>query len=188
MHVQGFSGRAATTTIHDSTETGFHISGIFQAAEDFANVQLFSAYGYLFSAPLAGSGCPVRWLREGGVPRETTGRARRRFLPPPDGSPTPRVPVPRYCQPPSECRSDPQQQQVVQVVPRAVEESVVAKLDSQAHSTGKSVRTPAAVMEKVPGAGPEPVSARNEWTNGASFRFLVAMIAGSDRSEPKRRP
>ncbi len=36
MHVQGFSGRAATTTIHDATETGLSISGIFQAAEDFA--------------------------------------------------------------------------------------------------------------------------------------------------------
>jgi hypothetical protein len=46
MHVQGFSGRAATTTLHDATETGFQISGIFQAAEDFANVQLFSAYDY----------------------------------------------------------------------------------------------------------------------------------------------
>jgi len=46
MHVQGFSGRAATTTIHDATATGLSISGIFQAAEDFANVQLFSAYDY----------------------------------------------------------------------------------------------------------------------------------------------
>src|SRR5579885_853398 len=45
-HVQGFSGRAATTTIHDATETGLSLSGIFQAAEDFANVQLFSAYDY----------------------------------------------------------------------------------------------------------------------------------------------
>jgi hypothetical protein len=46
IQLQGFSGRAATTTIHDATETGFQISGIFQAAEDFANVQLFSAYDY----------------------------------------------------------------------------------------------------------------------------------------------
>ncbi|MCS6910480.1 MAG: hypothetical protein NZM11_07920 [Anaerolineales bacterium] len=44
---QGFSGRAATTTLHDATETGFQISGIFQAAEDFGNVQLFSAYDHL---------------------------------------------------------------------------------------------------------------------------------------------
>jgi len=44
VQLQGFSGRAATTTLHDATETGFQISGIFQAAEDFANVQLFSAY------------------------------------------------------------------------------------------------------------------------------------------------
>jgi hypothetical protein len=33
MHAQGFSGRTATT-IHDATETGLSISGIFQAAED----------------------------------------------------------------------------------------------------------------------------------------------------------
>ena len=46
IQLQGFSGRAATTTHHDATETGFRISGIFQAAEDFANVQLFSAYDY----------------------------------------------------------------------------------------------------------------------------------------------
>jgi hypothetical protein len=46
IQLQGFSGRAATTTIHDATETGFEISGIFQAAEDFANIELFSAYDY----------------------------------------------------------------------------------------------------------------------------------------------
>ncbi len=46
VQLQGFSGRAATTTIHDATETSFQISGIFQAAEDFANVQLFSCYDY----------------------------------------------------------------------------------------------------------------------------------------------
>lgn len=36
IQLQGFSGRAATTTIHDATETGVSISGIFQAAEGFA--------------------------------------------------------------------------------------------------------------------------------------------------------
>ena len=46
VQLQGFSGRAATTTIHDATEAGFQISGIFQAAEDFASVQLVSAYDY----------------------------------------------------------------------------------------------------------------------------------------------
>jgi len=46
IQLQGFSGRAATTTLHDATETSFQISGIFQAAEDFANVQLFSAHDY----------------------------------------------------------------------------------------------------------------------------------------------
>jgi hypothetical protein len=46
MHVQGFSGRAATTTLHDATETGISISGIFQAAEDFAVLCLYNAYDY----------------------------------------------------------------------------------------------------------------------------------------------
>ena len=46
VQLQGFSGRAATTTLHGATATGFQLSGIFQAAEDFANVQLFSAYDY----------------------------------------------------------------------------------------------------------------------------------------------
>jgi len=36
LQLQGFAGRAATTTLHDATETGVSISGIFQAAEDFA--------------------------------------------------------------------------------------------------------------------------------------------------------
>ncbi len=46
MHVQGFSGRAATTTIHNATETGLSISGIFQAPEDFAVLCLYNAYDY----------------------------------------------------------------------------------------------------------------------------------------------
>ena len=46
IQLQGFSGRAATTTIHDATETGFQISGILPTAEDFANFELFSAYDY----------------------------------------------------------------------------------------------------------------------------------------------
>ena len=46
MHVQGFSGRAATTTIHDATETGLSVSGIFQAAEDFVVLSLYNAYDY----------------------------------------------------------------------------------------------------------------------------------------------
>ena len=46
MHVQGFSGRAATTTIHDATATGVSISGIFQAAEDFAVLGFWNAYDY----------------------------------------------------------------------------------------------------------------------------------------------
>jgi len=46
MHVQGFSGRAATITLHDATETSVSISGIFQAAEDFAVLCLYNAYDY----------------------------------------------------------------------------------------------------------------------------------------------
>ena len=46
MHVQGFSGRAATTTLHDASQTGISISGIFQAAEDFAVLCLYNAYDY----------------------------------------------------------------------------------------------------------------------------------------------
>ena len=46
LHVQGFSGRAATTTLHDATATGVFISGIFQAAEDVAVLCLFNAYDY----------------------------------------------------------------------------------------------------------------------------------------------
>jgi len=46
MQVQGFSGRAATTTIHDATETGISISGVFQAAEDSAVLCLYNAYDY----------------------------------------------------------------------------------------------------------------------------------------------
>lgn len=44
FHVQGFSGRAATTTLHDATATGVSISGIFQTAEDFAVLGLWNAY------------------------------------------------------------------------------------------------------------------------------------------------
>jgi hypothetical protein len=42
--LQGFAGRAATTTIHDATETGVSISSIFQAAEDFAVLGWWNAY------------------------------------------------------------------------------------------------------------------------------------------------
>jgi len=46
MHVQGFTGRAATTTVHDATDTGLSISSIFQAAEDFALLCLYNTYDY----------------------------------------------------------------------------------------------------------------------------------------------
>jgi hypothetical protein len=46
FQLQGFTGRAATTTLHDATATGVAISGIFQAAEDFAVLGLYNAYDY----------------------------------------------------------------------------------------------------------------------------------------------
>jgi len=46
MHVQGFMGRAATTTVHDATETGLSVSGIFQAAKHFAVFCLYNVYHY----------------------------------------------------------------------------------------------------------------------------------------------
>ncbi|MCC6362146.1 MAG: hypothetical protein IT165_01400 [Bryobacterales bacterium] len=46
FQTQGFTGKAATTTIHDATETGASISGIFQAAEDFAVLGFWNAYDY----------------------------------------------------------------------------------------------------------------------------------------------
>jgi hypothetical protein len=46
VQTQGFAGRAATTTLHDATATGVSISGIFQAAEDFAVLNLYNAYDY----------------------------------------------------------------------------------------------------------------------------------------------
>ena len=44
--MQGFTGRGATTTIHDASATGVSVSGIFQAAEDFAVLGFYNAYDY----------------------------------------------------------------------------------------------------------------------------------------------
>ena len=46
FQLQGFTGRGATTTLHDASATGVSISGIFQAAEDFAVLGLYNAYDY----------------------------------------------------------------------------------------------------------------------------------------------
>ena len=46
FQLQGFTGRGATTTIHDASATGVSISGIFQAAEDFAVPGFYNAYDY----------------------------------------------------------------------------------------------------------------------------------------------
>ncbi len=46
FQTQGFTGRGATTTMHDATETGLSISGIFQAPDDFAVLGWWNAYDY----------------------------------------------------------------------------------------------------------------------------------------------
>src|SRR5512142_1126549 len=46
FQLQGFTGRGATTTLHDASATGVSISGIFQAAEDFAVLGIYNAYDY----------------------------------------------------------------------------------------------------------------------------------------------
>ncbi len=46
FQLQGFTGRGATTTLHDASATGVSVSGIFQAAEDFAALGLYNAYDY----------------------------------------------------------------------------------------------------------------------------------------------
>ncbi|MGE5486338.1 MAG: hypothetical protein ACM3ZB_00785, partial [bacterium] len=46
FQLQGFTGRGATTTLHDASATGVSISGIFQAAEDFAVLGIWNAYDY----------------------------------------------------------------------------------------------------------------------------------------------
>jgi hypothetical protein len=46
FQLQGFTGRGATTTLHDASATGVSISGIFQGAEDFAVLGLYNAYDY----------------------------------------------------------------------------------------------------------------------------------------------
>lgn len=42
----GFTGRSATTTLHDATATGMSISVIIQAAEDFAALRFCTAHQY----------------------------------------------------------------------------------------------------------------------------------------------
>ena len=46
FQLQGFTGRAAATTLHDASATGVSISGIFQAAEDFAVLGFYNAFDY----------------------------------------------------------------------------------------------------------------------------------------------
>ena len=46
FQLQGFTGRGATTTIHDASATGVSVSGIFQAAEDFAVLGFYNAFDY----------------------------------------------------------------------------------------------------------------------------------------------
>ncbi len=46
LQLQGLAGRAATTTLHDATESGVSISGILQSAEDFAVLGWWNAHDY----------------------------------------------------------------------------------------------------------------------------------------------
>jgi hypothetical protein len=46
FQTQGFTAKGATTTLHDATETTVSISGIFQAADDFAVLGFWNAYDY----------------------------------------------------------------------------------------------------------------------------------------------
>ncbi len=46
FQLQGFTGRGATTTLHDAFATGVSISGILQAAEDFAVLGFYNAFDY----------------------------------------------------------------------------------------------------------------------------------------------
>lgn len=81
MHVQGFSGRAATTTIHDATKTGVSISGIFQAAEDFAVLSLHNAYfNHLRLKRLPRTGLSGLKLGERVADRRSPGIASRAFV------------------------------------------------------------------------------------------------------------
>ncbi len=59
FQLQGFTGRAATTTPHDASATGVPISGIFQAAEKFAVLGLYNAsdsYNHLRRAARSAAG------------------------------------------------------------------------------------------------------------------------------------
>ncbi|MBI4905710.1 MAG: hypothetical protein HY820_18905 [Acidobacteria bacterium] len=46
FQTQGFTGKAATTTMYNATETGVSISGIFQAPDDFAVLGWWNSYDY----------------------------------------------------------------------------------------------------------------------------------------------
>jgi hypothetical protein len=46
FQTQGFTGKGATTTMYDATETRVSISGIFQAPDDFAVLGWWNAYDY----------------------------------------------------------------------------------------------------------------------------------------------
>jgi hypothetical protein len=58
FQLQGFTGRGAITTLHDASATGVSISGILQAAEDFAVLSFCNASRKpRFETPLHGRRC-----------------------------------------------------------------------------------------------------------------------------------
>ena len=78
LQLQGFAGRAATTTIHDATETGVSISGIFQAARGLCGLGLVECLR-LLQPPAAEAPAEDRSLRpEAGVRHRVRPDARRR--------------------------------------------------------------------------------------------------------------
>jgi hypothetical protein len=68
FQLQGFTSRGATSTRHDATATGVSISGIIQAAEDFAvlskmpriEVHVFAPIVYAGAFPIKASDDPAR--------------------------------------------------------------------------------------------------------------------------------
>jgi hypothetical protein len=58
VQLQGFSGRAATTTIHDVTETGFQISGLAMTPDVVLSFGL--ELGRLAGIGRTGDGCVAR--------------------------------------------------------------------------------------------------------------------------------
>ena len=78
FQTQGFTGRGATTTIHDASATGVSVSGIFQAAEDFAVLGLLQRLRLLQPPPPEAPAADGPLRPGAGVRYRVRPRARRR--------------------------------------------------------------------------------------------------------------